>query len=205
MYKIFHLNKAFLLSDSPCKEIKNIKISHINDLCLALREWQEEEEEFDLCFYGTNPEVMLNYLKEFYRYLKAAGGVVKNPKGEYLFIKRFGIWDLPKGKIEKGESPQQAAVREVEEETGIENLTMVNPLANSWHIYPWKETTVLKQTYWFLMESHFNGKLIPQTKEDITEARWLKPADAVKALQSSYRSLRENLLKPEIFFLSESE
>ena len=193
MYKIFYLNKAFLLSDSPCEKIKNIKISHINDLCLALREWQEEEEEFDLCFYGTNPEVMLNYLKEFYQYLEAAGGLVKNPKGEYLFIKRFGIWDLPKGKIEKGESPQQAAIREVEEETGIKNLTIVNPLANSWHIYPWKETTVLKQTYWFLMESHFIGKLIPQTQEDITESRWLKPADAVKALQSSYRSLRESI------------
>ena len=194
MYKIFHLNKAFLLSDSPCEKIKNIKISNINDLCLALREWQEEDEEFDLCFYGTDPEVMLGYLKEFYTYLEAAGGVVKNPEGEYLFIKRFGIWDLPKGKIEKNETPRKAAIREVEEETGIENLTIVKPIAKSWHIYPWKESTVLKQTYWFLMESDFRGKLIPQTKEDITEARWLKHDDAVEALQNSYRSLRETFL-----------
>ena len=205
MYKIFHLNKAFLLSDSPREEIKSIKINNINDLCLALREWQEEEEDFDLCFYGTDPEVMLRYLKEFYTYVEAAGGVVKNPKGDYLFIKRFGIWDLAKGKIEKKETPPVAAIREVEEETGIKNPAIVKPIANSWHIYPWKETTVLKQTYWFLMESNFKGKLIPQTKEDITEARWLKPADAVVALQSSYRSLRESLLKPEIFPLAESE
>ncbi len=193
MYKIFYLNKAFLLSDSPCEKIKNIKISNINDLCLTLREWQEEEEAFDLCFYGLKPEVMLSYLKEFYNYVEAAGGVVKNQKGEYLFIKRFGIWDLPKGKIEKGELPQQAAIREVEEETGIENLMVVKPLVTSWHIYPWEETTVLKQTYWFLMKSDFNGKLIPQTKEDITEARWLNQAEAAKALQSSYRSLKETL------------
>lgn len=193
MYKIFYLNKAFLLSDSPCEKIKNIKIGNINDLCLALREWQEEEEEFDLCFYGSKPEVMMRYLKEFYKYVEAAGGVVKNPKGEYLFIKRFGIWDLPKGKIEKGESPQQAAIREVEEETGIENLTIVKPLANSWHIYPWKETTILKQTYWFLMKSDFREVLTPQINEDITEAQWLSPADATLALNSSYRSLRETI------------
>jgi len=193
MYKIFHLNKAFLLSDSPCEKIKNIKISNINDLCLALREWQEEDEPVDLCFYGTDPEVMMGYLKEFYTYVEAAGGVVKNPGGEHLFIERFGIWDLPKGKIEKNETPREAAIREVEEETGIEHLKIVKSIANSWHIYPWKEKTVLKKTYWFLMESDFNGTLIPQTKEDITEARWLKHGDAVKALQSSYRSLRETL------------
>ena len=194
MYKIFYLNKAFLLSDSPCEKIKNIKISNINDLCLALREWQEEDEPVDLCFFGTKPEMMLGYLKEFYTYVEAAGGVVKNPERASLFIKRFGIWDLPKGKIEKEETPRKAAIREVKEETGIENLTIVKPIANSWHIYPWKEKTVLKKTYWYLMESDFNGKLIPQTKEDITEARWLKPDDAVEALQNSYRSLRENLL-----------
>ncbi len=193
MYKIFHLNKAFLLSDSPCEKIKNIKISNINDLCLALREWQEEDEPVDLCFYGTDPEVMLGYLKEFYTYVEAAGGVVKNQEGYTLFIKRFGIWDLPKGKIEKGETPREAAIREVKEETGIENLTIVKPMTNSWHIYSWKEKTVLKKTYWYLMESDFKGTLIPQTKEDITEARWLKPGDAVEALQNSYRSLRETL------------
>lgn len=193
MYKIFHLNKAFLLNDSPCKKIKNINISNINDLCLALREWQEEEEVSDLCFYGIAPDRMLSYLKEFYTYVEAAGGLVKNLNNKYLFIKRFGMWDLPKGKLEKGESPQTAAIREVEEETGIENLSIVKPLINSWHIYPWKETTVLKKTFWYLMQSDFEKELTPQRKEDITEARWLQPKTAEDALQNSYRSLNENL------------
>ncbi len=194
MYKIFNLNKAFILSDSPCKKIKNIKISNINDLCLALREWNEEDEVFDLCFWGLPPDEMLNHLKAFYSYVEAAGGMVKNPEGGYLFIKRFGIWDLPKGKLEKNESPKTAAIREVEEETGINNVSIVKLLTNSWHIYPWKETTVLKNTFWYLMESDFKGNLTPQLKEDITDAQWLSAKQAVKALQSSYRSLSENLL-----------
>ena len=173
--------------------IKNIKIDEINDLCLALRQWMEEEEDFDLCFYGIKPYQMLSFLKEFYTYIEAAGGLVTNSSNQYLFIKRFGIWDLPKGKIELGETAEVAAIREVEEETGIKNLKIVKPISHSWHIYPWKEQTVLKKTFWYLMKSEFNGQLIPQTKEDITEAVWLKPDKAISAINSSYRSLKESL------------
>ena len=193
MYRIFYLNKAFFLCDSPSEHIKNIKIEHINDLCLALREWMEEEEDYDLCFYGIHKNQMLDYLKDFYIYIEAAGGVVKNSNDEYLFIKRFNLWDLPKGKVEKEESSKNAAIREVVEETGIEGLSIVKPISNSWHIYPWKEQTVLKKTFWYLMRSNYKGELIPQAKEDITEAAWLNSVDAKQALQNSYRSLKENL------------
>ena len=184
------------MSDSPIDHVKNIKIDEINDLCLALREWQEEEEDnFDLCFYGVAKEEMLNFLKEFYKYMEAAGGLIKNHNHEYLFIKRFNLWDLPKGKIEKDESPEQAAIREVEEETGIEGINIIKPVNDTWHIYPWKEQTILKKTYWYLMESNYSGDLIPQIKEDITDAVWLKTSDAKEALKSSYRSLSSNLLE----------
>ncbi len=194
MYRIFYLNKAFFLCDAPSRHLKNIKIEHINDLCLALREWMEEEDDYDLCFHGTDKDLMLNYLKDFYVYMEAAGGVVKNTQNQYLFIKRFDMWDLPKGKIEEGESPETAAIREVEEETGVSNLSIIKPVNHSWHIYPWKEQTVLKNTFWYLMETCFDGKLIPQTKEDITEATWLTPREAREALSHSYRSLKENLM-----------
>ena len=178
------------------EKVKSIKVSNINDLCLALRQWQEEDEEQDLCFYGLPIEKLLNYLKDFYKYLEAAGGIVKNNKGEYLFIKRFGIWDLPKGKVEKGETPEKAAIREVEEETGVSNLSVTKKISDSWHIYPWKGKTVLKKTYWYLMNSTYEGVLIPQTKEDITEAVWLNKMVAKEKLKKhSYRSLSENLLK----------
>ena len=182
------------MCDAPMQHIKNIKIDEINDLCLALREWMEEEEDFDLCFYGIDKERMLDFLKEFYSYMEAAGGLIKNSNKAYLFIKRFGKWDLPKGKIEPGESAEEAAIREVEEETGIENPEIIKSINDSWHIYPWKEQTVLKKTHWYLMQCNFDGQLIPQAKEDITEAVWLNADKALAALNSSYRSLKENLI-----------
>jgi len=196
MYRIFYLNKAFFLCDSPMEKVKSIKVENINDLCLALRKWQEEAVEYDLCFYGLPTEKLLGYLKDFYTYIEAAGGIVKNNKEEHLLIKRLGKWDLPKGKIEKGETPEKAAIREVEEETGVRNLSISKQISDSWHIYPWKGKTVLKKTYWYLMNSTYEGTLIPQTKEDITEAVWLKQKDAKEKFKKhSYRSLSENLLE----------
>jgi len=187
------LDKAFYLCEKELKNIKNIKIKDVNDLCFNLRQWLEQDEKTDICFTGLPVNQMLNDLKEIYIYMEAAGGVVKNKTGKYLFIKRFGIWDLPKGKIEKGETPKTAAVREVEEETGVTDLRIIKHLTNSWHIYPLRDNYVLKKTYWYLMETEFGGELIPQTKEDITEVKWLDKTNAVKALESSYRSLRESL------------
>jgi 8-oxo-dGTP pyrophosphatase MutT (NUDIX family) len=199
MYRIFYLDKAFYLSDSlvaNVENIKNVKIDDINDLCFVLRNWIEDDDAGDICIYGKSPDEMLNYIKDFYKYIKAAGGLVKNKKDEYLFIKRFGMWDLPKGKMEKGENCKQSAIREVEEETGISVLKIIKRLNDSWHIYPWKNDMVIKKTCWFLMYSDYDNKLIPQLSEDITDVKWLPVEDAKKALNNSYRSLKENISIP---------
>ncbi len=194
MYTIFYLNRAVFLSSKKIDGIKNIIINDKNDLCFNMRTWLEEETDYDINLYGLDPETLLSYLKEIYNYIEAAGGLVNNSKGEYLFIKRFGIWDLPKGKIEEGESPEKASIREVEEETGIKYVDITGNLPASYHIYPWKNNHTLKKTHWFRMKSDYNGKLIPQTKEDITEVVWLETVKAKKALESSYRSLKETLI-----------
>ena len=194
MYRIFYLEKSFVLSERPLKHIKNIKINDINDLCFTLRNWLEEEKPEDICITGKPAYELLTMLKKIYIFREAAGGIVKNFNDEYLFIKRFGVWDFPKGKIEKNETPQQAAIREVEEETGVTGLKIIKAAPDSWHIYPWQKDFVLKKTYWFLMKTEFKGDLKPQIEEDITEARWLTKEDAKKALLSSYRSLRESLI-----------
>ena len=194
MYTIFYLNRAVFFSNKKIDGIKNISIKDKNDLCFNMRTWLEEENDYDINLYGIEPDSLFNWLKDIYDYIEAAGGLVINNKNEYLFIKRFGIWDLPKGKIEEGESPEKAAIREVEEETGIENLRITGKLPASYHIYPWKNNHVLKKTLWFKMESNFNGEPVPQTKEDITEVAWLEPGKAKKALESSYRSLKETLI-----------
>jgi 8-oxo-dGTP pyrophosphatase MutT (NUDIX family) len=193
MYRIFYLNKAFYLCEKPLQNLRHVEVADINDLCFNLRNWQEDDEADDLCITGLPVEKMFESLKEIYHPIEAAGGIVRNAKGNYLFIKRFGLWDLPKGKIEKGESPKTAALREVEEETGVSDLKIIGHAADSYHLYPRKEKMILKKTYWYLMDTTYDEPLIPQTKEDITVATWLPPEKATEALQSSYRSLKETL------------
>jgi 8-oxo-dGTP pyrophosphatase MutT (NUDIX family) len=114
---------------------------------------------------------LFNGLKKNFSYIEAAGGFIKKDK-EFLCIHRHGRWDLPKGKLEKNEGIETAAVRECEEECGVKNLVIVKPLPSTFHIYPYKTGHALKQTYWFYMETDYNKKLVPQQEEDIDEVKW---------------------------------
>lgn len=123
--------------------------------------------------------------------IEAAGGIVNNKKGKYLFIKRFGIWDLPKGKLHKRESIEDGALREVTEETGLSNLTIIRQLPSTFHIYTdRKGKEILKETYWFEMICDKDQKLVPQTEEDITEVKWFAVKDLNIPLKNTYSSLR---------------
>ena len=121
--------------------------------------------------------------------IPAAGGLVLNPKTEILFIFRDGVWDLPKGWIEKGETIENAAIREVEEECGISNLQLIKPLVTTYHIYFYKGIK-LKQTYWFLMSSNYQKELIPQTEEGITQVAFKNEAKTLAALTNSYANIQ---------------
>ena len=123
--------------------------------------------------------------------LKAAGGMVRNPEGKLLFIKRLGFWDLPKGKIEENESPEEAAIREVEEETGVSGLQIIRSLKPTFHIYTDKrERCILKETSWFEMQSAGIQVPVPQLEESITSAEWFDRAQVKAALPGTYASLR---------------
>ncbi|MCX6304713.1 MAG: NUDIX domain-containing protein [Bacteroidetes bacterium] len=146
----------------------------------------------------------------FFKVIKAAGGLVKNEKGEYLFIHRLGFWDLPKGKIEKKDisgtgnskedmpSAQAAAIREVKEETGLETVTISRELAVTWHIYTLKEKWILKKTQWFEMEAGSGQVLKPETREGIFLVKWTPPGAIHCVLSHTYASIRELLV--EIIF-----
>jgi mutator protein MutT len=118
--------------------------------------------------------------------IKAGGGLVKNQNDEVLFIFRRGKWDLPKGKLDKGETLEQCALREVEEETGVTQLTLMHFLLITEHEYEEWGTMILKETHWWLMETKRNQPLIPQTEEDITEIKWIGLADFHIVLQNTY-------------------
>jgi len=116
-------------------------------------------------------ETALAFLKKSFYYIEAAGGFIEK-NNEFLFIRRHDRWDLPKGKLEKGETVEEAAVRECEEECGIKNLHIIKPLTSTFHVYPYKKSYALKQSYWFYMQTDYSEKLIPQLEESITEVRW---------------------------------
>lgn len=124
-----------------------------------------------------------------YKFVQAAGGVVLDERGRLLAIRRLGKWDLPKGKVDKGEMIDAAALREVREECGLEQLKILSPLTESWHTYERKGRQHLKCTNWFLMRGSSKDKLVPQADEDIEEVRWLD-AKGMKAMQQdTYPSL----------------
>ncbi len=120
----------------------------------------------------------------------AAGGLVVNEKKELLMIKRFGIWDLPKGKIEMDEAIEVAAVREVQEECGLKEVKSIQLIDSFSHTFFQKGTLNLKRTFWYLMESNSNEVLIPQIEEDITEVRWVKESELESLVKNNtYHSI----------------
>jgi 8-oxo-dGTP pyrophosphatase MutT (NUDIX family) len=121
---------------------------------------------------GDSSEI-LKQIKKHFIHIKASGGLVLNKKNEVLLIKRLGKWDLPKGKLEVGETKPIGAIREVEEECGITGVKIVKKLKTSYHVYPYKNSWALKTSYWYWMTYEGNEKLIPQAEENITEAIWV--------------------------------
>jgi 8-oxo-dGTP pyrophosphatase MutT (NUDIX family) len=124
---------------------------------------------------GRKPEEILEMFSDELTNIVASGGLVQNPSGEILFIKRKGKWDLPKGKPDKGESLSHAAIREVEEECNISGLSILKPLPDTYHIY--ESSTgkfVLKRCCWFHMKAENWQNPKPQLEEEITQAEWIK-------------------------------
>lgn len=135
--------------------------------------------------------------QSLFEVIVAAGGCVFNSKGELLVIYRRKSWDLPKGKMDPGETPEMAAVREVQEETGVYNLSVSYEISQTWHTYRQKKR-ILKHTYWYDMTTP-DSNLIPQFEEDIEEARWVNPIEFLNddsfKMYGNIRELVEDCLK----------
>lgn len=125
-----------------------------------------------------------------YHHWQAAGGLITNPSGEILLMFRRGKWDLPKGKIDAGETPEEAALREVKEETGLYHIRITGKLTDTWHVYPLQERQILKQTHWFAMAFTGEELTIPQIEEDIVDIQWIRPENISKYMPYSYANLK---------------
>ena len=143
--------------------------------------------------YDPNFLKLKTALFKHFTVIKAAGGLVKNHKGEILMIFRRGKWDLPKGKLDMGETIEACALREVEEETGLKNLELRKLLKITYHTYVQFGKHILKETHWYAMTSQGNENMVPQTEEDITETRWVKKTDLQNYLSNTFPSIAEIL------------
>jgi 8-oxo-dGTP pyrophosphatase MutT (NUDIX family) len=125
--------------------------------------------------------------------IKAAGGLVQNDQGKLLFMLRRGKWDLPKGKLDKGETLEQCAVREVEEETGVKGIKLEAPLLVTYHTYDESGKHFLKETHWYRMTAPGKQSLVPQQEEQITELRWVDKKEIPSLMHNTFPSIRDVL------------
>ncbi|WP_028786137.1 NUDIX hydrolase [Terrimonas ferruginea] len=132
------------------------------------------------------------FFKKFTQ-VQAAGGLVENENGDCLLIFRRGKWDLPKGKLDEGESLEECAVREVSEETGLQQVQLTAPLLITYHTYHEGTHFILKDSHWYLMKAEGKQELVPQTEEDIQELRWTAPADLAAYRAETFPSVRDVL------------
>ena len=200
MYKIFQENRALIF---PNIEAEQLKFGSNSNKCESydaqllyefLSEWLCDTEQTDTIIQDIAPEDVSAALQQMFKMAPAAGGIVTDD-GRCLMIERKGIPDLPKGHIEAGESPETAAMREVEEETGIGGLEIVNPLPSTWHVYLRDEVWELKQTYWYEMKSSCINNSKPQTEEGITAVNWIDKSNINNFLSKTFRSISEILGK----------
>lgn len=145
-------------------------------------------------FHGNCRYYLYNMMEVKNRILiEAAGGLVINEKGEVLFIFRRGKWDLPKGKLDPGETMEACALREVKEETGLVQLSLKRFLLVTDHEYEDAGKPILKKSYWYLMHADSHQSLVPQTEEDISEIQWIGPAGFKRVERNTYPTILEVL------------
>lgn len=140
---------------------------------------------------ARNPQAAFDAFSALFKQVAAAGGIVRNSRGEVLMIYRRERWDLPKGHLEEGETIEQCAAREIAEETGIGGVKIVAPLCRTLHAYDLYGTWEMKCTHWFLAEGDGSQKTRPQHEEGIDDAVWLSPEQAAEKLRDSYPTIRD--------------
>ena len=190
MLQIFYKEKPIIISDKKsdlklCLIIDIELIENVNIINLL-----DKKNVNSIGILSKNQKSVLSAFEKKFPLITAAGGKVLNQNSEILFIYRNKKWDLPKGKSEKNENISQTALREVIEETGIKNLSIVKPLEKTYHIFKRKGKHYLKLTYWFEMISEYKGKFKPQKKEGITRVEWIGVENLQSILPKSYANIR---------------
>ncbi len=165
--------------------IDELSTAAINSL---LHEIGKKEFHAGIIFHENFEKLKKEFFKHF-KLIKACGGLVKNKTGEVLLIFRRGKWDLPKGKLDDGETLQECASREVQEETGLREIEIMAEINTTYHTYLQFGKHILKESHWYMMLAKGNEAFKPQFEEDITEIRWVKKIDLKKYLDNTFPTI----------------
>ncbi|HMC84422.1 MAG TPA: NUDIX hydrolase [Chitinophagaceae bacterium] len=201
--KIYFNDKPLFLCDEVDKTIEPY-IHHddaifidefsIHSIKSMIHEMQLQKIHAGVYLYTSLDELKKAFFKKFI-IVKAAGGLVLNKNKEMLMIFRRGKWDLPKGKLDKGETLEQCALREVEEETGLKNISLHNHLLTTYHTYLESGKFILKESHWYNMTIQDEQQLVPQAEEQIAEARWVDKTRMEELLKNTFPSVKDVLEK----------
>ena len=168
------------------------EIEHVGSckaIAATVAAWQGRSGGSSLVLVGEDADDVWEKFCANYHFVQAAGGCVTDEHGRLLAIHRLGVWDLPKGKVDKGEAVDHAAVREVREECGLVNVKLGDRLCETWHTYERKGKHHLKRTDWYLMRASSSEQLVAQHEEDISEVRWMDAAGIIELERGTYPSL----------------
>ena len=193
MYIIYVNNKPIFLTDKICSDTKyefyNYSEIQIEEVLYKLK----NTTVFGFCLFHNNLEKIWQNFKTNFVVVEAAGGLVSKEE-QLLLIYRNSIWDIPKGKVERGESIEETALREVEEECGITNLQIMEQLPTTYHIFHENKKTKLKVTHWFSMSTSADIKPVPQEEEGIAKASYIDRAKIPKLYDQMYNNIKELLI-----------
>jgi 8-oxo-dGTP pyrophosphatase MutT (NUDIX family) len=164
----------------------------IHTIRTMIHEMQQPEVHAGVFFHPDLGALQKAFFKKF-TLVQAAGGLVRNEKEEILLILRRGKWDLPKGKLDEGETLAQCAAREVEEETGLKHIKLEAPLVITWHTYHEGTKFILKESHWYTMKAGGNQPLVPQTEEDIHDIKWVPVTELDGYITNTFPSITDVL------------
>jgi 8-oxo-dGTP pyrophosphatase MutT (NUDIX family) len=195
--KIYFDDKPLFLADHLTEEI-NVYAHHDDAILIdefshpavnsMIHEMRREKVHAGIFIHSDLPTLKKAFWKKFIL-VQAGGGLVSNGKGEYLFMLRRGKWDLPKGKLDKGETLEQCAVREVGEETGLQDVRLEAPLLVTYHTYNENGRHILKETHWYRMTASAEQPVTPQQEEQITELVWAGGKEMTAFAKNTFPSI----------------
>ncbi len=189
MYKVFINDKPIILTDSLFME-SDFELLHYKNIAIPeIVHKLKKGRMKGIVIYCMDLESSWESFKEHFKVIVAAGGLVLNEAKEFLFIFRGNKWDLPKGRIEKGEQIEETAIREVEEECGVTNLQLSHFLITTYHIFFQNKESRLKETHWYEMKTSLQEKLTPQLEEGITIAEFKNEVATKQALENTYANI----------------